>query len=97
MRAIDADEIVRIVKKQRAKLFPKEQVNLIKQIILSFVNEAPTLNVQPVVHAEWENVNPVEVPLYRCSACGRTPTVIKTNFCPDCGAKMDKEKSNEKL
>lgn len=52
------------------------------------IDNAPTLNVQPVIHAEWENVNPVEIPLYRCSACGRTPTVIKTNFCPDCGAKM---------
>ena len=49
---------------------------------------ADMLDVQSVVHAEWENVNPVEVPLYRCSACGHTPTVIKTNFCPDCGAKM---------
>lgn len=56
--------------------------------VYAAIGYAPTLDVQPVVHAEWENVNPVEVPLFRCSACGRTPTVIKTNFCPDCGAKM---------
>lgn len=55
------------------------------------VYEENSVEVKPVVHAKWENVNPVEVPLYRCSACGRTPTVIKTNFCPYCGADMKGE------
>lgn len=55
----------------------------------TLVDEQPTVDAQPVVHGKWENVNPVEVPLYRCSVCGHTPTVIKTNFCSDCGARME--------
>ena len=89
MRPIDADEIVRIVKKQRAKLFPKEQVNLIKQIILSFVNEAPTLNVQPVIYAHWTLHKDGTATCSNCNrTCGSWDYDNFDRFCRCCGATM---------
>ena len=47
-----------------------------------------TEDVAPVVHAEWEwsyHRNESE-----CSNCGHW-SVVQSNYCPDCGARMDKE------
>ena len=56
------------------------------------------LKEKPVKHGEWvESKIPNE--LYVCSNCGGAcwsydyeRTIVKSNFCPNCGAKMDKEK-----
>lgn len=94
MRAIDMDEIVRIVKNQRAKLFRKEDVNLIKQIILSFVNEAHILNVQPVIYAHWTLHKDGTATCSNCSrTCGSWDYDDFDRFCRCCGATMSlKEK-----
>lgn len=57
---------------------------------------------QPVVHAEWigftrsvfRGCDYIGEPIFRdttvwkCSHCGRN-TVVRDNFCPNCGARMD--------
>lgn len=59
-------------------------------------------DVAPVKHGEWKGYthsrfcgldkddNPIlrDGVLYYCSECSRR-SIIKTSFCPDCGAKMD--------
>lgn len=57
-------------------------------------------NVAQVVHGWWESVDSsywrwtpsgavsVSHITYRCGRCGRG-TVVKTSYCPNCGAKMD--------
>lgn len=53
---------------------------------MKMIAEAPAVDAVPVVHGEW-------IPIlswkfgYRCSECNRM-IVDKTNFCPNCGAKM---------
>lgn len=60
----------------------------------------PAADVAPVVHARWERepasywrrtpsgAVAVMRTTYRCSLCGRG-TAVKSNYCPNCGAKMD--------
>ena len=60
-----------------------------------------TADVEEVKHGKWENMTDIDsayLNTYRCSACGTTfwideiPKDANYNHCPNCGAKMDKEK-----
>ena len=42
-------------------------------------------DVAPVVHGRWE---PYRKNLGKCSGCGEV-VQIRSNYCPNCGAKMD--------
>lgn len=60
----------------------------------------PAADVAPVVHGRWEKepssfwrwtssgAVAVARTTYRCGFCGRG-TAVKSNYCPNCGAKMD--------
>lgn len=70
------------------------------ETVLEYAESLPTADVAPVVHGRWESVDssywrwtpsgavPVSRITYRCGRCHRG-TVVKTNYCPNCGAKMD--------
>lgn len=55
----------------------------------------PTIDAEPVRHGKWEmKPDPFgffdEIPV--CSECGCTTKMReKTKYCPNCGARMDKE------
>lgn len=63
-------------------------------------------DVPPVVHGLWERepssywrwtssgAVAVTRTTYRCGPCGRG-TAVKSNYCPNCGAKMDGGVDNE--
>ena len=84
-----------------SKLTEKEKsygvpFNIVRQNIL----DAPAVDAAPVVHGRWEREpasywrwtpsGAVDVTrtTYRCGLCGRG-TAVKSNYCPNCGAKMD--------
>lgn len=49
-----------------------------------------TEDVAPVVHAKWEEgYDGAYNGTFKCSNCGKLHS--KANYCPNCGAKMDKE------
>ena len=64
------------------------------------VDAQPAADVVPVVHGRWERepssywrwtssgAVAVTRTTYRCGLCGRG-TAVKSNYCPNCGAKMD--------
>ena len=64
------------------------------------LEDFPATDVAPVQPGFWDCVDssywrwtpsggvPVSRLSYRCSRCGRG-TAIKSNYCPNCGAKMD--------
>ena len=66
----------------------------------NIVKEQPTIDAVEVVHGRWVGVDStywrwyhdeakaIERTTYRCSECARK-SIIKTNYCPNCGAKMD--------
>jgi hypothetical protein len=68
--------------------------------VLREVSDAPAADVATVVHGWWERepssywrwtssgAVAVTRTTYRCGLCGRG-TAVKSNYCPNCGAKMD--------
>ena len=70
-----------------------------------YIEALPAADVAPVVHGLWEKepssfwrwtpsgAVAVARAAYRCGLCGRG-TAVKSNYCPNCGAKMDGGDSN---
>jgi hypothetical protein len=54
---------------------------------------APAADVAPVVHGRKIEDEGIGV-FYLCSLCGEC-LPYGANYCPNCGAKMDKEETNE--
>ena len=67
------------------------------------VRDFPAADVAPVVHGRWDDVPNQYISVAgkngsysgnvtSCSACEEVnPNAYKTNYCPNCGAKMDLE------
>lgn len=65
-----------------------------------YIEALPAADVVPVVHGRWgkeptsfwrwtpSGAVAVARIAYRCGLCGRG-TAVKSNYCPNCGAKMD--------
>ena len=59
---------------------------------VSDIEAAPAADVETVVHGRWI-YPPNYVVFANCSCCGCMSRIgsEKYNYCPNCGAKMDKE------
>ena len=58
--------------------------------ILSMIDDIPAADVAPVVHSKWEICCDGYYPY--CKRCRNEPQGrVMTQFCPNCGAKMDEE------
>lgn len=65
------------------------------------VRDFPAADVEEVKHGKWievqkENIWNDIVPVLECSACGKYTVgtrgiMTKSNYCPNCGAKMGAE------
>ena len=59
---------------------------------VSLLENAPAADVAPVRHGRWIYGEDVDI---QCSICGHDAYTegdyrqVKTNYCPNCGAKMD--------
>lgn len=92
MRLIDADEAIECAvetdESAECRIWETSDV-------VEFLNDCPTIEAVPVVHGYW-------VDHYICSNCGKWSTAgldadvwtsYEPPFCPNCGAKMDKEEN----
>ncbi len=72
------------------------------ELLMRCITEALAADVAPVVHGRWVNIPNKFVSLSskngkrysgnatNCSVCFEVnPNAFKTNYCPNCGAKMD--------
>ena len=80
----------------KRELAPYEENDFSQQmdVILAIVDAQPTADVVEVRHGRWENGGNG---LYdTCTACGEEIYLaIPMNYCPLCGARMDKEDEHE--
>ena len=108
MRPIDATRLVKLVLEERDKIplttverysfgYPSpykhgESMRGGIRKALRIIEQAPTIDIAPVVHGEWVKDGGCEC---RCKKCGYAPLydyfgrVRLSNYCPHCGAKMD--------
>ena len=59
------------------------------RLIPSFRVKQMMEHYAPVRHGQWENITGGMVTLGDCSECKVRQPVIGTNYCKNCGAKMD--------
>lgn len=67
--------------------------------IVETLKDLPPADVAPVRHGHWIKDDVFGIPVYRCSVCDKefwlsaddTPQGSSYQYCPNCGAKMDKE------
>ena len=70
-------------------------------MIEQYIDQEPAADVVEVKHGKWievqkENIWNDIVPVLECSACGKYTVgtrgiMTKSNYCPNCGAKMGAE------
>jgi hypothetical protein len=90
MRLIDADILKAKVRAQKWKRDPT--IMLALDWIYMLIDNSPTIDAEPVVYGEWKTNSNYPEKLI-CSICGYKEdmwwTDIGTNYCPNCGAKME--------
>ena len=62
--------------------------------ICSWIESQPAADVAPVVRGRWSEPYEIygfDIKGRDCSVCGRTYGEVKSNYCPNCGARMDGE------
>ena len=82
MRLIDADEIM---KRLCAECVNNGSFICISCIAPKIVKNMPAVDAEPMRHGRWECGG-------ICSECGLDNEERKTDFCPNCGARMDGDK-----
>lgn len=96
MRPIDADALKIKIQKIKAEAlehgFAPESI--CGDILLNFLDNAPTIEAKPVVHAHWKYYKSASIEFFQCSRCGEPVVSDEYSYCPHCGAQMDEEKNN---
>lgn len=90
MRLIDADALMEKMK-HRWERFGRESD------CICLIEDAQTIDAVPVVHGEWKmGIDANGDPVTYCSNC-KMPNYVQTNYCPDCGAKMNMKKGRSNI
>lgn len=93
MRLIDAEKLLEELGKHFNKAGGKTIYHPSMELAMLDVKAAPTVDASPVVHGLWEKTSKY-MPIYCCSVCKernlfRNGDNVFSNYCPNCGAKMD--------
>ena len=85
-RYIDADKLLDLIRDHDAQ--PRYGY-----LDLWDIEDAPTEDVQPVVHGKWIKNDIPNSELSKCTNCGYDLGTWSFKYCPFCGAKMDKKEA----
>lgn len=88
-----------ILRAAAIKAFDDERVDryygdVSPESVIKVIESIPAVDAVPVVHGKWIDENPDLYlnPRMRCSVCEQVEMpLVGWNYCPNCGAKMDKE------
>ena len=78
---------------------PDREVELVKAVIhrcCEEIDKQPTIEAEPVRHGRWiEGTSRGSYSIY-CSYCGSyKETICPSEYCPNCGARMDEPPEKE--
>ena len=64
---------------------------------MALIDTIPAADVAEVRHGRWINTNKEVEQMCKCSKCGYPISYFwsRTPYCPNCGARMDKEDEHE--
>ena len=104
MRLIDAEEFETAIKKYTKynDCIDSDFYFIKVKRVFEIIEEAPTIEAKPVVHAHWINYN--DMFPCQCSNCsgfalsfdiGNYQKEIESDFCPHCGAQMDENNTQK--
>jgi len=67
-----------------------------ERFVIGRLQSIPAADVRPVVRGRWKIFSPF-TDTFACDQCGYQviDESFRTNFCPDCGALMDKDGDRE--
>ena len=94
MRLIDKDELYEFLREKTEYESAAEQMiaDLKNEHTRIMLDRFATVDAEPVRHGRWEECGQYDVfDYYQCSECGYFSFDGETNYCPNCGAKMDGE------
>lgn len=90
MRLIDADKL-----KPDMEIFTSAySTELTKCYSKEAIDNAPTVNAEPIKHGKWIKHGGDKYPYYDCSECGNGDNMAMP-YCAECGAKMDGGEEND--
>lgn len=94
---IDREKILELIscemEKQKREYAFSDGLHCGLERALGIVEDFPAADVAPVMHGKWDDSLDGITPY--CSVCGCTHRCLirLPLYCPNCGAKMDKEKT----
>lgn len=57
---------------------------------IKFLKNRPTVDAEPIRYGRWIKGMLPTYGGWKCSLCNRNMVLRKPNYCPNCGAKMDR-------
>lgn len=99
MRLIDADYLLDVLRVHEDEWDTPDETWRPESDYAGAIKAAPTIEAEPVKHGKWIPVNN-DRGGHKCDICGvyasswATGEEHLTNFCPNCGAKMDGDMSS---
>ena len=95
-KLIDRDALIASIPKTNVDIFEncRNCSTLCDWQVRELIEQAELVDAVEVVHGEWEVVDQEEPRRYGCSRCKKL-SWYETNYCPNCGAKMDGEVKND--
>ena len=70
------------------------QLGFLPALVVRVLDKQPTADVVEVRHGEWKKVYE-KYPRYVCTSCNHLYNNKEYKYCPNCGAKMDGERSED--